>query len=851
MANLSNISNKFIVTNVGTGQAIVGATNAVTGSTLTVGGAASFSGSITSGIGNNFDPIIREGRVVATPAYSFTGDLDTGMFNPNLSNTIAFGTAGVERLRIASNGYVGIGTNTSTSTIFNPLGVGAALSATDISSNYNPQILGIQNTNTTANNYSLIGFQDASANINVASMGALNKAHSSSPNSVIGSLVFRTKPSGSAYTKERMRIDSLGNVGIGTDSPAKKLDVARIATTFSGASTDEGAVIRLTNPSQWEVGYDGNGFLGGIEFYSGDDSENGPAVFGAIKQRMLTPYNDTAMCFFTSQSNGSLTERMRVTAGGNINLGTGSLGQVAYQLRVDSDFDNGFYMSAGSSSSNYAMYIENGAGSELFNVRGDGNVGIGTTAPSQPLEILAAGGYNKSSSGGQTTNGILIAGGVTAGDQNTTGGIGFALGLGTAGISGYQNGSDQDRVGLAFYTHGGGTGSQASQETMRIQSGGEIIIGGYLTPASSGVTYGSLLQLQKGFNTANEPDVVLKINNLSSATTAGTGGSRLIFEADETGNGNGDGAKRHSIESTYFGGVENWKIGSGGGSLGILVFDISGSEKMRIQEDGKVGIGTTLPQVKLHLDGTNFNTSTITEFKITDHGNNYNVNDVQSVIRMNGRYWSGDDNTAVTTEIRSLKGNGNGSTGSIMSFAVQASGGSTDISGNEAMRITPGGQLLIGKDELDISIADGFRFDPNGEGYASIPSTGANAWHVYDMTNNAYRFYVSGAGQIYATSNSISSLSDITLKENIKPLETGLDDVMKLKPKRFDWKNGDGKNIAGFIAQEVEQVLPDLVSESKYTDEETKKSLKMGGMIPTLVKAIQELKAEIELLKNK
>ena len=106
-----------------------------------------------------------------------------------------------------------------------------------------------------------------------------------------------------------------------------------------------------------------------------------------------------------------------------------------------------------------------------------GNVGIGVTGPTQPLEILAAGGYDKSSSGGQTTNGILIKGGATAGDQNTTGGIGFSFGTGTAGISGYQNGSDQDRVGLSFYTHGSGTGSGASQETMRIKSGGEVGIG--------------------------------------------------------------------------------------------------------------------------------------------------------------------------------------------------------------------------------------------------------------------------------------------------------------------------------------------------------------------------------------
>jgi hypothetical protein len=132
--------------------------------------------------------------------------------------------------------------------------------------------------------------------------------------------------SGSAWNSNMVTFQHTGRVGIGTTSPVKKLDVARTATTFSGASTDEGAVIRLTNPSNWENGYDGNGFLGGIEFYSGDASESGPAVFGAIKQRMLTYYNDTAMCFFTSEYNGSLTERMRITSGGEIQATRGNAG---------------------------------------------------------------------------------------------------------------------------------------------------------------------------------------------------------------------------------------------------------------------------------------------------------------------------------------------------------------------------------------------------------------------------------------------------------------------------------------------------------------------------------------------
>jgi hypothetical protein len=167
-----------------------------------------------------------------------------------------------------------------------------------------------------------------------------------------------------------------------------------------------------------------------------------------------------------------------------------------------------------------------------------------------------------------------------------------------------------------------------------------------------------------------------------------------------------------------------------------------------------------------------------------------------------------------------------------------------------SMSISSDGDVLIGKSTSDIEVV-GFRIDgvSKGRTFASIVNTNAT-YYVRDTTNTLYRFYVTGAGQIHATSTSISSLSDVTLKENIKPLETGLDEVMKLQPRRFDWKNGDEKNIAGFIAQEVEEVLPDLVSDYEYNDEETKKALKMGDMIPTLVNAIQELKAEIDELKK-
>ena len=110
---------------------------------------------------------------------------------------------------------------------------------------------------------------------------------------------------------------------------------------------------------------------------------------------------------------------------------------------------------------------------------------------------------------------------------------------------------------------------------------------------------------------------------------------------------------------------------------------------------------------------------------------------------------------------------------------------------------------------------------------------------------------LSGAGQIHAVQTSISGLSDERLKENIVDIDTGLAEIMALKPRKFDWKEGEGsneKNVAGFVAQEVETVLPNLIGSFKHDDLPDAKSLKMGDMVPTLVKAIQEQQTLIESL---
>ena len=147
---------------------------------------------------------------------------------------------------------------------------------------------------------------------------------------------------------------------------------------------------------------------------------------------------------------------------------------------------------------------------------------------------------------------------------------------------------------------------------------------------------------------------------------------------------------------------------------------------------------------------------------------------------------------------------------------------------------------------------------PNG-------SSDETRYFVYcGLASNAPRFKVSTAGTIYAVNQSVQSISDVRFKENIRDLDTGLSEILQLKPRLFDWKEGKGmdtKDSVGFIAQEIEEILPKLVDDNwseEGIDEkgaaiegEKYKTVGQGGLIPTLVKAIQEQQTIIEDLKSR
>jgi hypothetical protein len=148
------------------------------------------------------------------------------------------------------------------------------------------------------------------------------------------------------------------------------------------------------------------------------------------------------------------------------------------------------------------------------------------------------------------------------------------------------------------------------------------------------------------------------------------------------------------------------------------------------------------------------------------------------------------------------------------------------------------------------SIAGGrYSFYSSGGNCVVLQTGGSGQQPLVTMTPaSAYGCIIADTGQIYSTSTTISALSDATKKENVEDIAYGLSAVEALRPVSFNFKPelGVGTDTRlGFIAQDVEPILPELVG-----DMDGSKTLKMGDMIPVLVRAIQELSAEIAELKR-
>ena len=177
------------------------------------------------------------------------------------------------------------------------------------------------------------------------------------------------------------------------------------------------------------------------------------------------------------------------------------------------------------------------------------------------------------------------------------------------------------------------------------------------------------------------------------------------------------------------------------------------------------------------------------------------------------------------------------------------------ITFTQAMTLDASGNLLVGKTSAGAG-AVGVQLESLGGVVSTLAgSTSAtNTLIVYSTGAAAYRFYVGLDGTVNATNATISAISDARFKENVQDIDVGLNAILSLKPRKFDWKAGKGKDIKGdrgFIAQEFETVFPNLIDEWKDPAPEGEAPYKSvrQDLIPVLVKAIQELTARVQTLE--
>ena len=166
----------------------------------------------------------------------------------------------------------------------------------------------------------------------------------------------------------------------------------------------------------------------------------------------------------------------------------------------------------------------------------------------------------------------------------------------------------------------------------------------------------------------------------------------------------------------------------------------------------------------------------------------------------------------------------------------------------ERMRITSAGKVMMGRTaQINSSLLS---VDDGGVGitYAGAPS---NYYRQMYQSSSGNFFFYNGNNQSYIDqSGSFNDASDERIKKDIEDIDYGLDTIKALKPRKYKMKLNDSEQI-GFIAQEVESLIPEVVDTGETPDGEEQKGMSYGHLTAVLTKAIQELSAKVEELESK
>ncbi len=479
-------------------------------------------------------------------------------------------------------------------------------------------------------------------------------------------------------------------------------------------------------------------------------------------------------------------------------------------------------------------------GDNQFLIRASGGVGIGTTNPAQQLDVVgnvhvtgtvestgsgfkfpdgtvqttaAAGdGHSLDAADGNPADVVFVDNDGKVGIGTTSPGYALDVDTGTVRADRYR--MDDNKLS-ALYTDDGShlqVGSRASGSTVGLQSGDD---NDALFVASNG---------NVGIGTTS-PDVPLHIANGSDVT--GTGGGRFLL-GSATGSGlRMDGNEIQAFTSGTSEDATLFLQHEGDGNVDLV------DETLYVKSDGKVGIGTTAPQAKLDI---RVNSSTSFPHLILVENEPFEF--ARLTFRdLSSGFWT-------------LAGRGTGLFGSDadseFNLFYNNFGNVWTARGNGNIGIgtsSPAAKLHI--KQSSNSPTGGIRLEnPNGQYWETYSE------HSRGIVTNHYHFAYNGTllALITGSDGAYNQISDRKLKKNIRQLEPVLHRVLQLSPSRYQFKDSPASTPAsiGFIAQEVEPLFPEFVSESDGT-----KALAYKNFGVIAIKAIQEQQELIKALQQR